>query len=136
MPLEDICTSLEISRKLAEAGFPQEGGLNYWCFYFLDGFVGRELQTCRSYAARNSYRAFTFSELWEILPKEINFLDSKTLIYHLEFHKHSNYNFIGYIRHSIQEGELLMDSMKSKLHKQPQEAAAELALWCRKEGYL
>jgi len=162
MELRDICTTLETSRKLAEAGFPQEGGIAYWVSCYKEGiFIADEeydkVYNSESYRKLknkrptvfifmpaeevnfewNIYiRTWSFSELWEILPKEINFLGSKTLLYHLEFHKHFNYNFIGYIRHSIQEGVLLMDSMKSKLHKQPQEAASELALWCVKEGYL
>jgi hypothetical protein len=129
MTLENICTSLETSRKLAEAGFPQEGGLNYWCFYFLDGFVGRELQTCRSYAARNSYRAFTFSELWEILPKSIEEKTSNINKYNwiLELHP----GFIGYYPSGT--GKILN---RIEIKTTPQEAAAELALWCRKEGYL
>jgi len=155
MGLKDICTTQETSRKLKEAGFPQEGGIAYWLplsgehLYTNnpgeDWKLGLQIDRtdwfyipnrCAKERSHTKYRAFTFNELWDLLPKEINFLDSKTLIYHLEIKVFFNHISIGYFRQSIQEGELLTDSLRSKRHKVLQEAAAELALWCVKEGYL
>jgi len=134
MELKNICTTQETSRKLKEAGFPQEGGIAYWEKHYINGWIF--IPSDEDLRLQENYRAFTFNELWDLLPKEINFLDSKTLIYHLEIKVFFNHISIGYFRQSIQEGELLTDSLRSKRHKVLQEAAAELALWAVKEGHI
>jgi len=87
--LQDICTFQETSRKLKEAGFPQEGGIAYWVKYYKNetDFRANEFYWRLDYnkdslikqneflrgriEEGNAIRAFTFNELWDILPMRI-----------------------------------------------------------------
>jgi len=136
MTLQDICTSQETSRKLKEAGFEQENGIAYWCRYD----TGWKLEINHGFNLREYIRAFTFSELWDLLPKKI---ETKNFTYY----KHLNnddvisyyceaYNYIGDIDIG-EDGEpgLILISFEIEQGENLSCAAAELALWCRKEGY-
>jgi hypothetical protein len=148
--LQDICTSLETSRKLAEAGFPQEGGIAYWVSCYKEGiFIADEeydkVYNSESYRKLknkrptvfifmpaeevnfewNIYiRAWSFSELWEILPKII------TIGNEIYYRRLLVPAMIGYLRTTQSKRYKLIQG------ENIQEAAAELALWCVKEGYL
>jgi len=70
MKLQDICTTLETSRKLKEAGFPQENGIAYWCADLLQGWLllsKKEAETYNCMDKSGYIRAWTFSELEDIL---------------------------------------------------------------------
>jgi len=70
MTLQDICTTQETSRKLKEAGFPQEGGIAYWCADLLQGWLllsKKEAETYNCMDKSGYIRAWTFSELEDIL---------------------------------------------------------------------
>jgi hypothetical protein len=149
--LQDICTSLETSRKLTEAGFPQEGGIAYWTktkygnWILLPYDVKREITIYTpgivSFEEYKFYRAFTFNELWELLPKGIKY---SGLIYRINIYTHCGGDNMFY---GIDKNDkILMEETNTEyenalgyiwsLSNIPQEAAAELALWCRKEGHL
>jgi len=69
MELKDICTTQETSRKLKEAGFPQEGGIAYW-FFPTDYVQEQKWGLVPEYATGQEgeyIRAWTFSELEDIL---------------------------------------------------------------------
>jgi hypothetical protein len=153
MTLRDICTSQETSRKLAEAGFPQEG-LFYWveCFQMIEKETEKGVYEKKkiwflepteniNHSYHNYIRAFTFNELWELLPKKI---ETKNFTYY----KHLNnddvisyyceaYNYIGDIDIG-EDGEpgLILISFEIEQGENLSCAAAELALWCVKEKYL
>jgi hypothetical protein len=139
--LQDICTSLETSRKLAEAGFPQEGGIAYWRQYYKceeDIAIGKfswQLDYAEEFlidkeaieleiARHRNFRAWTFNELWEILPRII------TIGNEIYYRRLLVLAMIGYLRTAQSKRYKLIQG------ENIQEAAAELALWCRKEGYL
>jgi len=126
MTLENICTSKDTSQRLAEAGFPQKGGLFYWCKPSGKLCLEEKVGDRRYY-----YRAFTFNELWKLLPKEIvsgGICVFKKKLYMtglfdrdctIEYHRNYNKTFLEY-----------------RTDRKLQEAAAELALWCVEKGYL
>jgi len=140
MGLRNICTTQETSRKLAEAGFPQEGGIAYWCkekekWVLLPYLPGHEcvihtpnIIDWRGFKEIEKYRAWDFVELWELLPDRIEEIEAT---YYLEMEKAVDGKGVS-IGHISCEAEMFRDIQASK----PQEAAAELALWCVKEGYL
>lgn len=120
MTLKSICTSLELSRKLAEAGFEQEGGIAYW---IKSGREWKFLETCRlRYLFPNSIRAFTFNELWDLLPRCIK-VGNK--IYYKKL-----------LVPSIAIYAVCNDWLQKIEKDTPQEAAGELLLWCKDNGYL
>jgi len=130
MTLQDITTTQETSRKLAEAGFKN----SYFCWFtkwnekdgewILGDKYDKEwrLQICG-----NVYwlPAFTFSELWKILPDRI---DINGFAYIKIIKTGTKEFYISYSKYACH--------IKGYANKQPQEAAAELALWAVKEGYL
>jgi len=129
MGLKNICTTQETSRKLKEAGFPQEGGIAYW-FFPADYVQEQKWGLVPEYATGQEgeyIRAFTFSELWEILPNQI-FNPINERLYLLRLYP----RFIGY--YPLDKSKELREEDYKRTT--PQEAAAELALWCVKEGYL
>jgi hypothetical protein len=139
--LQNICTTQETSRKLKEAGFPQEGGIAYWCSYPITNY--RSVWSFKEIPKINwqdphllAYRAFTFNEPWEILPKKI---EIEYIVYYLGMYKDisEGREYIGYLTNTANfaEGDSLI-LMRNELKGNPQEAAAELALWCVKEGHL
>jgi hypothetical protein len=153
MNLQDICTSLETSRKLAEAGFEREGGIAYWVDNEIEvtGCEPSEIEyecthwsggeNCRRDCSKcelsrkikhKAYRAFTFSELWEILPIQI-FDNENQIIYQLKLHKSSVDGYMIIYYENIKDKAHRLIEKNSNL---PQEAAAELALWCKKNKYL
>jgi hypothetical protein len=132
--LQSICTFQETSRKLAEAGFPQEGGLFYWWrsrpsmietwneWEIIDKSKLDNIYTIG--LVYEHYRAFTFSELWELLPNCIEYDDE---IYYKRFLPPA---IMIYVKGAEPRW------LKKYEGDNPQEAAAELALWCRQEGHL
>jgi hypothetical protein len=151
MTLQDICTTLETSRKLKEAGFPQERGVAYWidneievtsckpseieydCTHWSGGEnCRRDCSKCElsRKIKHKVYRAFTFNELLNYFRN----LKSRELMSTRCFLEIDNYTHPSLIRAT------LYDAWTNKLYaisrNNPQEAAAELALWCVKEGYL
>jgi hypothetical protein len=144
--LQSICTSLETSRKLKEAGFPQEGGIAYWTktkhknWILLPYDVKREI-TIRtpgivSFGEYEFYRAFTFNELWELLPKMI---EKDLEMFWIDLYvslQTPPINVIGYTYLDSNEKGCHIKILVTIRKEFLQEAAAELALWCRKEGHL
>jgi len=148
MTLQDISTTQETSRKLKEAGFPQEG-LFYWveCFQMIEKETEKGVYEKKkiwllepteniNHSYHNYIRAFTFSELWYLLPK---MLEKDLEMFWIDLYvslQNPPVNVIGYTYlDSNEKGchiEILVTIRKELL----QEAAAELALWCVKEGYL
>jgi len=166
MGLKDICTTQETSRKLKEAGFPQEGGIAYWLplsgehLYTNnpgeDWKLGLQIDRtdwfyipnrCAKERSHTKYRAFTFNELWDLLPREIIWqygsLERERNGTPIMKQKAFNltYNGVenrwGYWNFRDSLWLIANDDFTppKNIHK-PQEAAAELALWCVKEGYL
>lgn len=143
MSLQDICTTLETSRKLKEAGFPQENGIAYWCADLLQGWLllsKKEAETYNCMDKSGYVRAWFFNELWEILPREIN---TNGLQYTLVlFPKEIGYLSVGFLLKGCPtddgecSGACNCSLISIAIRTKPQEAAAELALWCVKEGYL
>jgi len=129
MTLQDICTSLETSRKLAEAGFEQENGIAYWSYKEENTYILRHYNR----EGTLTIRAFTFNELWECLPTQIHDND-EMIIYQLECHKSSVDDSFTLGYNNIAIGEENIFVMFNKY--EPQEAAAELLLWCKQNGYL
>jgi len=144
MTLKQICTTLETSRRLKEAGFPQEGGIAYWGKHKRHKQLSPkrwgvelseyliELEQYVGDFGCEKYRAFTFNELWEILPKDI----IEKHKYRLQIGKTWNDCFLLYYWNVYPFEDSIDNNLERFIHKQPQKAAAELALWCVKEGYL
>jgi hypothetical protein len=137
--LQDISTAQETSRKLKEAGFPQEGGIAYWVMYStaMGGNATQFLVMSGEYKYNQDkyifpIRAFTFNELWDILPKDIIGKHQ----YRLQIGKTWNDSFLLYYQNVYPFEDSIDNNLERFVHKQPQEAAAELALWAVKEGYL
>jgi len=132
MGLRNICTTQETSRKLKEAGFPQEGGIYYWTKQDKGWFIVES--SCMDVSDiigkdTPKYRAFTFNELWEILPERILCIENnKHCCFVIEMDRYS----IAYI--DKVKREVLMRI--NKYNPITQEAAAELLLWAKREGYL
>ena len=123
MTLKDIVTSLELSKKLAKAGVSQEGGIAYW---IENGITGKWEFTENYEGTIPRARAFTFNELWEMLPESIE--DGKWFLLDLSKIRENGNLLIGYANMAI--GILKMCSGI------PQEAAGELLLWCIEQGYV
>ena len=145
MTLRDIVTCKETSQKLAEAGLPQEGEGVYWIpmsgehlvvgkpnkeydlgiridftnWFYIPNRHGKE----RSHI---KYRAWSFSELWDLLPPE--FTEDATFYLNISKIRETGEMLIGY------------SNMRVAIPKMcggiPHEAAAELLLWVKNEGYL
>jgi len=130
MGLKDICTTQETSRKLKEAGFPQEGGIAYW----VNTKKGWEfLGSSQLIIMFDDYfRAFTFNELWDWLPPLIR---TKYHKYNLNLVKHESIipKDISKIFYDPYKANQIK---RTEPNKPIQDSAAELALWCVKEGYL
>jgi len=124
MTLQDICTSLETSRKLAEAGFEQENGFFWYNFGSKEkpnwkvDIYPQEHKSC------GRFRAYTFNELWELLPNCIEYDDE---IYYKRFLPPA---IMIYVKGAEPRW------LKKYEGNNPQEAAAELLLWCKQNGYL
>jgi len=134
MTLQDISTTQETSRKLKEAGFPQERGIAYWEKHHINGWIF--IPSDEDLRLQENYRAFTFYELWYLLPK---MLEKDLEMFWIDLYvslQNPPVNVVGYTYlDSNEKGchiEILVTIRKELL----QEAAAELALWCVKEGYL
>jgi hypothetical protein len=140
MTPKDIVVIRELAEKMAKAGFPQEGGIWYW----VDDKINKsklikeeEINKLFHYY----YRAPTFSEIWQELPDSIerkwNIVSESGIILrtevewdYLELHKLDGNDGveIGYYPF---EGKIPI-----QIHnKRPEDAAAELWLWVRENGY-
>jgi len=148
MTLQDISTTQGTSRKLKEAGFSQFGGIRYWVrpkngywerynthtdtvekSHEQWALIEPDRFTILFQPLMESYRAFTFSELWEILPERILCIENnKHCCFVIEMDRYS----IAYI--DKVKREVLMRI--NKYNPITQEAVAELALWAVKKGYL
>jgi hypothetical protein len=109
---------------LRRRDYHRRGGIAYW----LANIRSWKLNTQITSKDIPAYRAFTFNELWEILPL---YLDLKDEFWFLEMHKKRGCTEIGY----FQVGETLPDSIIELDNNILHEAAAELVLWCIEEGY-
>jgi hypothetical protein len=138
MTLQDIVTSQETSRKLKEAGFSQEGGIAYW---IRDNFNGEwKFQEGKDYEGTiPRARAFSFNELWELLPKKINW-DYMGLRRDRKGNRIKQEDTFYLICNAIENEwgywSFIQEVWLIHFKGNPQEAAAELALWCVKEKYL
>lgn len=139
MTLQSIVTSLELSKKLAEAGFEQEDGIAYWVMYSTEegGNGNYFLLSAKEYNfSQYKYifpiRSFVFNELWELLPRKIE----KCLL-RLGKYKHGEM-FIDYEFHTIKgDTEILGGKNRPSIYSGiPQEAAGKLLLWCIENGYV
>lgn len=127
MTLKDICTSRDLSRRLDEAGFEQGDGIAYW---ILNGITGKWEFMEKYEGAIPRARAFTFNELWELLPKRIS-EGRRTYYLNLE---HGGISY----KEATPRDELSCLYIQDfhPIESTPQEAAGELLLWCRKNNYL
>jgi len=156
MTLQDISTTQETSRKLKEAGFPQEGGIAYWLplsgehLYTNnpgeDWKLGLQIDRtdwfyipnrCAKERSHTKYRAFTFNELWDLLPDKIGY-HRKDITFYTTYDtmKEKTAWGIGYYERRCDNDGCEDEELKHIENENLLEAAAELALWCVKEGYL
>ena len=129
MTLRDIFTCKETSQKMAEVGFPQEGGIAYLHYCELEN----DWELKESFRVGKCVRAWSFSELWDLLPIQI--IDNDNMeVYQINVHKSSvDSSFIIQYFNIKDRRESLI---RFAGEQQPQEAAAELLLWVKNEGYL
>jgi hypothetical protein len=134
MTPEDIAIIRELAERMAKAGFEQRYGIYYWCHFNNDEWRVEE-QTGLEYVPYSIsingsavYRAPTFSEIWKKLPNRI---------LEIQNNKHCNFTiemkryYIAYVD-NVQK-EILIEINKDKLIDQ--DAAGELWLWVKENGY-
>ena len=148
--LKDICTSQETSRKLAEAGLRDSFfcWLRKWNEKDEEWVLGDKYdKEWREQILGNVYYlpAFTFNELWDILPQEIRIKEKRGHNYpqvysyekRIKYYNSEKVWIIGYYddicdcKGCDETG--LGESIDSEIL---QEAAAELVLWAIDEGYI
>jgi hypothetical protein len=142
--LQDIFTLQETSRKLKEAGLSQENGIAYWCKYYKDKAHFRnnkyywKLEINHGFYLMKYIRAWSFNELWKILPKKIVEKDIKGN--KRDYYLNLEHGMISYREIIMRDEEALLRGVDYNSafilpsFMQPQEAAAKLVLWCIEEG--
>ena len=134
--LETICTSLEMSKKLDEAGVRIPTHLSwqgshkseYLRLNYSDNPEFNEHYNSKNYF---TYPAYTFSQIYSILPEMINLDYDQPERYGIDcpifIDRFSGLWLVGY--EGIREDDMNYSESMA-------DAAGEALLWCLKEGYL
>lgn len=126
--MEDQVTSLKISKQLKEAGFERQS--SFWWILRHDGkyTLGQIYQPL----AKSKYPAYTFQQLWEVLPMWFG----KNRDYFWEM-THVAVQCIQLARPKISVKRFPeIKGLDAKLIKSFPDTVAQAVLWCIKEGYI
>jgi hypothetical protein len=124
---ESIVVSRELAERIAEAGIEQG-----WTGFFWYNFGSKEKPNWKidiypqEHRSCDRYRAFTFNEIWKQLPSQI-FITINEKLYCLRLSP----RFLGY--YPLDKSGALWD--KDYRNTTIQDAAAELWLWVKENGY-
>ncbi len=127
--LEKLVTSKEMSEKIKQVGFEMETPFRWYTDKFLGLTVGCDSVT--AHKAKDSLRAYTFQQLWDVLPAEIICKgghlrgDTFFLTMTVPVIEYINFEGIG----------IIGADARIYLESHTPDKITELLLWCIKEGY-